>query len=267
MAHLTREGRERDVPIAEVRVGDFVVVRPGERIPADGKVVSGASAVDQSAFTGESLPIDKSAGDKVFAGTLNQFGSLTVVAEQIGVNTALARVADLVGSATSRKADLERIVDKLARWFLPAVLLAAFLTLVGWRIGTGSWQRGVIPALSVLVVACPCPLVLATPAAVMAALAWLARRGVVVRGSQSLERLARVDTFAFDKTGTLTQGALALGEIIPTAGLSAGEVLRVAAIAERQSEHLLARLLVSTADQRGLTTVAPVEFESFVIKI
>ncbi len=263
MAHLTQEGRERDVPIAEVRVGDFVVVRPGERIPADGKVVSGASAVDQSAFTGESLPIDKTAGDKVFAGTLNQFGSLTVVAEQIGVNTALARVADLVGSATSRKADLERIVDKLARWFLPAVLLAAFFTLVGWRIGAGSWQRGVIPALSVLVVACPCPLVLATPAAVMAALAWLARRGVVVRGSQSLERLARVDTFAFDKTGTLTQGALALGEIVPTAGLAAEEVLRVAAIAERQSEHLLARLLVSTADQRGLTTFAPVEFESF----
>ena len=263
MAHLTQDGRERDVPIAEVRVGDFVVVRPGERVPTDGKVVSGKSAVDQSAFTGESLPVDKSAGDKVFAGALNQFGSLTVVAEQIGSNTALARVAGLVGSAATRKADLERTVDRLARWFLPAVLGAALCTWVGWWIAVGSWQRGILPALGVLVVACPCPLVLATPAAVMAALAWLARRGVVVRGSQSLERLALVDTFAFDKTGTLTQGALALGEIVTTGELGPNDVLRAAAIAERQSEHLLARVLVTSAEQRGLRVAAPIEFESF----
>lgn len=263
IAHLTQEGRERDVPIGEVRVGDFIVVRPGERVPADGKVVSGKSAVDQSAFTGESLPVDKSPGDKVFAGTLNQFGSLTVVAEQIGANTALAQIAGLVGSAASRKADLERTVDRLARWFLPAVLGAAFLTLIGWRIAGGSWQRGVLPALGVLVVACPCPLVLATPAAVMAALAWLARRGVVVRGSQSLERLALVDTFAFDKTGTLTQGALELGEIVGTSGLDADVILRAAATAERHSEHLLARLLVSAAERRGIEVGTPQEFESF----
>ena len=263
IAHLTHEGRERDVPIGEVRVGDFLVVRIGERIPADGKVVTGRSAVDQSAFTGESLPVDKSAGDKVFAGTLNQFGPLTIVAEQIGSNTALAKVADLVGSAASRKADLERTVDRLARWFLPAVLIAALLTLIGWRIAGGTWQRGILPALGVLVVACPCPLVLATPAAVMAALAWLARRGVVVRGSQSLERLARVDTFAFDKTGTLTQGALALGEIVVTGTLSAEEVLATAATAERLSEHLLARLLVNSAETRGLPVATPIEFESF----
>ena len=263
IAHLTHEGRERDVPIGEVRVGDFLVVRIGERIPADGKVVTGRSAVDQSAFTGESLPVDKSAGDKVFAGTLNQFGPLTIVAEQIGSNTALAKVADLVGSAASRKADLERTVDRLARWFLPAVLIAALLTLIGWRIAGGTWQRGILPALGVLVVACPCPLVLATPAAVMAALAWLARRGVVVRGSQSLERLARVDTFAFDKTGTLTQGALALGEIVVTGTLSAEEVLATAATAERLSEHLLARLLVNSAEARGLPVATPIEFESF----
>ena len=263
MAHLNQDGRERDVPIAEVRVGDFLVVRPGERIPADGKVISGRSAIDQSPFTGESLPVDKSSGDKVFAGTLNQFGALTIVAEQIGVNTALARVAELVGSASSRKADLERIVDKLARWFLPAVLGAALCTWIGWRIVGGSWQRGVLPALGVLVVACPCPLVLATPAAVMAALAWLARRGVVVRGSQSLERLARVDTFAFDKTGTLTQGALALGEIVVLGDLGPDEVLRIAATAERQSEHLLARLLVTAAEARGLRVSAPTQFESF----
>ena len=261
-AHVTQEGRERDVPIAEVRVGDFLIIRPGERIPADGKVVSGRSAVDQSAFTGESLPIDKVPGDKVFAGTLNQFGSLTIVAEQIGVNTALSRVSELVGSAAARKAELERTVDRLARWFLPTVLLAALCTSIGWRIATGSWQKGMLPALGVLVVACPCPLALATPAAVMAALAWLARRGVVVRGSQSLERLARVDTFAFDKTGTLTQGTLGISQIIPTGPLDSDTVLRAAAIAERPSEHLLARLLVRTAEERGLGLPAPTFFET-----
>lgn len=263
LAHLTHDGRERDVPIGEVRVGDFLVVRSGERVPADGKVVSGRSAVDQSAFTGESLPVDKSAGDKVFAGTLNQFGPLTIVAEQIGSNTALAKVAELVGSAADQKADLERIVDRLARWFLPAVLGVAFCTLIGWRIATGTWQRGFLPTLGVLVVACPCPLVLATPAAVMAALAWLARRGVVVRGSRSLERLADVDTFAFDKTGTLTQGALELGEIIVTGSLSADDILRTAATAERLSEHLLARLLVTSAETRGLPVGTPRQFEAF----
>ena len=263
VAHLTtQDGRERDVPVKDVQVGDFVVVRPAERMPVDGRVVAGKSAVDQSAFTGESLPIDKAVGDRVFAGTLNQFGALTVVAETLGDQTALARVAQLVGAAQSRKADLERTADKLAKWFLPVVLGIAVLTLIGWRVGAGSWSRGVLPALGVLVVACPCPLVLATPCAVMAALAWLARRGVVVRGSQALERLARVDTFAFDKTGTLTQGALALGEVIPTSDLSSLDVLRIAAIAERHSEHLLARLIVRSAEERGLAIPAPAEFET-----
>ena len=263
VAHLTtQDGRERDVPVKDVQVGDFVVVRPGERMPVDGRVVAGKSAVDQSAFSGESLPIDKAVGDRVFAGTLNQFGAMTVVSEALGDQTALARVAQQVGAAQSRKADLERMADKLAKWFLPAVLTVAMLTLFGWRIGTGSWSRGVLPALGVLVVACPCPLVLATPCAVMAALAWLARRGVVVRGSQALERLARVDTFAFDKTGTLTQGTLALGEIIATSDLPPLDILRLAAIAERHSEHLLARLIVRTAEERDLAIPAPAEFET-----
>jgi len=261
-AHLVHEGHERDVAIADVRVGDFLMVRPGERIPVDGRIVSGRTGIDQSAFTGESLPRDAGAGDRVFAGTLNLTGAVTVVAEQIGRSTALAHVADLVGSAAARKADVERTVDRLARWFLPAVLIAALATLVGWRLATGAWSRGVLPALGVLVVACPCPLVLATPAAVMAALAWLTRRGVIVRGSLALERLARVDTFAFDKTGTLTQGALQLGEVISCSNLSANAVLVAAASAERPSEHLLARVLVSAAQSRGLELSLPDTFEA-----
>ena len=262
IAHRNRDGRELDVDLDELSIGDLVTVRPGERIPVDGQIVSGKSVVDQSPFTGESFPVDKQRGDRVLAGTLNQFGALTVVAESIGQGTALARVAQLVGTAASKKGDLERTADRMAKWFLPAVLAAALATLIGWRIATGSWQSGYLPALGVLVVACPCPLVLATPCAVMASLAWLARRGVVVKGSAALERLATVDTFAFDKTGTLTQGALALGNVIPTTGLSENAVLRIAAIAERNSEHPIARILVNAAEKRGLVIPTPVEFEA-----
>lgn len=262
IAHRIRDEKESDVPVEDLQKGDVLVIRPGERIPVDGHIVAGSSVVDQSPFTGESLPADKTVGDQIFAGTLNQFGALTVVADSLGDNTALARMAQLVGLATSRKASLERTADRMAKWFLPAVLLAAMATLVGWRIATGSWRDGIIPTLGVLVVACPCPLILATPCAVMASLAWLARRGVVVKGSAVLERLSTVDTFAFDKTGTLTQGALVLGEIIPVTGMSSDAVLRIAAIAERSSEHLLARIVVKSARERGLEIPLPQEFKA-----
>ena len=262
IAHRNRDGRELDVSLDDLCIGDIVTVRPGERIPVDGQVVSGKSVVDQSPFTGESFPVDKQRGDRVLAGTLNQFGALTVLAESIGTGTALARVAQLVGTAASKKGDMERTADRMAKWFLPVVLAAALATLMGWRIATGSWQSGYLPALGVLVVACPCPLVLATPCAVMASLAWLARRGVVVKGSAALERLAIVDTFAFDKTGTLTQGALTLGNVVPTTGLSESAILRIAAIAERNSEHPIARILVNAAEKRGLVIPSPSEFEA-----
>ena len=262
VVHLNRSGRDEDIPLTDVRVGDIVTVRPGERIPVDGQVVAGKSVVDQSPFTGESLPVDKQQGDRVLAGTLNQFGSLTLVAESIGQSTALAHIAQLVSNAAIQKGGLERTADRMAKWFLPIVLAATLSTLIGWRATTGSWQRGYLPALGVLVVACPCPLILATPCAVMASLAWLARRGVVVKGSAALERLADIDTFAFDKTGTLTQNALALGEIIPTTGLTVPTVLRIAAIAERNSEHPIARILVKAAEDRGFVIPQPIEFEA-----
>lgn len=257
---------EQEVPLEQVIVGDSVVVRPGERIPVDGLVAAGQSAVDQSALTGESVPADKAIGDHVFAGTLNQFGALQITATQVGEQTTLAQIVELVGQATQRKASLERTADRLARWFLPVVLGVAVLTLIGWRIASGSWSAGYLPALSVLVVACPCPLILATPSAVMAAMAWLARAGVVVKGSVALEHLASIDTIVFDKTGTLTRGELAVGNIV-TWGTSStcppgtsGQVenlpydetdlLRLAAIAEKRSEHPIARVLVREAEAR-----------------
>jgi Cu+-exporting ATPase len=262
VAHVVRGGREIDVAAGQVHVGETVTVRPGERVPVDGTVSAGTSTVDQSALTGESLPVDKETGAEVFTGTLNQYGSLSVVATKVGAETTLAQVVDLVAQATKQKTPLERTADRFARVFLPFVLGAAVLTLVAWRWSTGDWRDGFRPALAVLVVACPCPLILATPTAVIAAMAWLARKGVVVKGSAALEALATVDTMAFDKTGTLTRGELALTEMAALPPCTETELLRVAAIAERRSEHLLARLIVREAESRNLVVPAIDDFRS-----
>lgn len=259
-AHVLRDGNEFDVAIADVAIGEQVVARPGERIAVDGRVLSGATSVDQSALTGESLPVDKVAGDRVFAGTLNQFGAIVVAVERVGDGTTFGQIVQMVSTATARKAPLERTADRLARYFLPVVLLAAMATLVGWRLSTGSWSAGWMPALAVLVVACPCPLVLATPCAVMAALAWLARSGVVIKGSIALERLASIDTIAFDKTGTLTQARLAIGDVCSAAEIDETELLRLAAAAEKQSEHLLGRAIVAAAEERNVVVPRAVDF-------
>ena len=259
-AHVLRDGQELDLSLDQVVVGDVLVVRPGERIPCDGSVVTGSSAIDQSSLTGESLPVDKRTGDAVCASTLNQFGALTIAVEKVGSETTFGQIVEMVVAATNRKTDLERTADRLARYFLPAVLLVAIVTLTGWRVTAGNWRAGWMPALAVLVVACPCPLILATPSAVLAALAWLARSGVVIKGSAALERLALVDTVVFDKTGTLTTGQPAIGDVFCFGLLSPEDVLRIAAAAERYSEHVLGRLVVEEAGRRGLEVPVPQEF-------
>ena len=251
VAHVVIGDREQDIPLSEIVVGQTLVVRPGERIPADGPVLSGQSVIDESSLTGESLPVDKQPGDTVYSGTLNQFGALTIRAQKPGEHSTLGRVVQLVAQSHQNKTTAERTADRLAKYFLPAVLAAALLTLVGWRFVSGAWSPGFQPALGVLVVACPCALILATPTAVMAALAWLARHGVIVKGSAALERLADVDTFAFDKTGTLTAGQPGLGDIFHDPAYTPDEVLRTAAMAERRSEHVLARIIVREAEARG----------------
>jgi P-type Cu+ transporter len=262
-ARIVADGREEDVPVADVTVGQVVLVRPGERIPVDGVVRSGSSAVDQSALTGESLPLEKSVADEVFAGTLNQFGALEVEATRVATDSTLSKVVQLVAEATERKAPLERTADRYARMFLPVVLSVAVCTLIGWRLSTGEWRPGFLPALSVLVVACPCPLILATPSAVMAAMAWLARSGVVVKGSIALERLATIDTIAFDKTGTLTKGELETGTVVSLiSDVDETELLRTAAIAERRSEHPIARLICREVAERGCVVPGVYDFET-----
>lgn len=256
------DGVEETVDVADLNVDDVILVRPGERIAVDGTVLAGESAIDESALTGESLPVEKSPDSQVYAGTLNQFGAIEVKATQVGEETTLGSVVQLVAEATERKAPLERAADRYARLFLPIVLGVAICTLIGWRLSTGDWREGFLPALSVLVVACPCPLILATPSAVMAAMAWLARSGVVVKGTEALERLAEVNAVAFDKTGTLTQGQLELGTIIPEPGIDETELLRTAAIAERRSEHPIARAICLAAEERGCILPGLYDFEA-----
>ena len=261
-ARVLRDGVEVEIPTEQLAVGDRVVVRPGEQIAVDGSVVAGRSAVDQAVLTGESMPVDKGEGDPVFTGTINQFGRLEVRAEKLGAETTLGQVYRLLAEAHRHRSPIERTADLYARRFLPAVLIAAsvvFLATNGvvlWR-----WIGGIrpaidpMPALAVLVVACPCALVLATPAAVLAATARLARLGVLVKGGAAIEALARIDTIAFDKTGTLTEGKPELGEVIAftkDGGSTADEVLRLAAAAEQPSEHPLARMLVDAARSSGL---------------
>jgi len=263
-----RDGVEERVFVADLAPGEVVVVKPGAKVPADGMVLAGSSAVDVSALTGESLPVDKGPGDELLAGSLNGNGTLTFRVERVGEHTILGQVIELTGRALQDKSPLERQVDQLARYFLPAVLSLAALTFLGawllawWGTPGGSVYAAVrvaaYPALSVLVVACPCALVLATPAAVIATLGRLAGTGILIKGSSALERLAQVETFAFDKTGTLTEGRLEVGDILPLPGTTPQELLLWAASAESPSEHPLARAVLEAA--KGLALHTPSQF-------
>lgn len=254
---VLRDGVETRVFTSQLASGDHVIVKPGGKIPVDGVVLAGTSAVNAAALTGESLPQDKAAGDAVLAGSINLNGSLTIRADRVAKETLAGRVIDLTAAALGRKAPLERTADRYARRFLPVVFalaLAAFA--FNLFIASGTWsaaaRAALYPALAVLVVACPCPLVLATPAAVIAALGRLAGTGVLLKGGAALERLAEIDRIAFDKTGTLTTGELELGDIASFAKVPSEELLRLAAAIERGSEHPLARMLTAAAVARGL---------------
>jgi Cu+-exporting ATPase len=271
---LLRDGQEVRVLTPEVQVGDRVVVKPGGRVPVDGQVVEGRSNVDTSALTGESLPVDKGPGDPVLAGSLNQQGALVIEARRVREDTVAGQVIELTGRALKDKAPLERTADRLARYFLPVVLILAGLTfIVSLMLNLGSlggvrrdlaeaMARSIDPTLAVLVVACPCALILATPAAIIAALGRLAGTGVLIKGGSSLERLAEVEAFAFDKTGTLTEGRLELGDRVTLGRVTPDELLRVAASAEQRSEHLLAQLLLREAQAQGLALEPLEEFQA-----
>lgn len=242
-ARRLRDGEEQEVDAASLESGDFIVVRAGERIPADGVVQSGVSSVDESTITGEALPREKDAGDEVYSGTLNVSGMLRVEVTRAGAETTLSRVVALVEEAREQRAPVERLADHFARYFLPALLLAAALTFYF----TGDWLRTV----AVLIVACPCALILATPTAMVAAIGGLARRGILVRGGTVLEQAAKVDTLVFDKTGTITSGQFEVLRVMALAGTET-DVVRLAAAAESGSDHVLAQAIVAEAARRGV---------------
>jgi P-type Cu+ transporter len=261
---IAPDGTEADVELSDVQVGDILRVRPGEKVPVDGIVTEGNSSVDESMLTGEPIPIEKAAGARLIGATINGTGSLIMRAEKIGSQTVLAHIVQMVAQAQRSRAPMQRLADRVARWFVLAVLGVAVLTaLVWWFVGPE--PRGVyavLNAVSVLIIACPCALGLATPMSVMVATGRAATSGVLFRDAEALETLRRVDTLIVDKTGTLTLGRPVFARAIAVAPFADDEVLRVAASIDQGSEHPLANAIVHAARERGLTLAKPASFES-----
>ncbi|WP_322798158.1 copper-translocating P-type ATPase [Thermoflexus sp.] len=263
-ARVLRDGQEIEIPAGEVRVGDLLIVRPGERIPADGVVLEGRSAVDESMMTGESLPVEKGPGDRVLGGTINQHGLLKVEATHVGRDTVLAGMIRMVREAQGSRAPIQRLADQVSAVFVPIVMAVAALTFLGWlTIGGAGFTRAMVNAIAVLVVACPCAMGLATPTAIMVGTGRGATMGILFRSAQALEQLGRATVIALDKTGTLTQGRPVVTEVIPRADRTPEEVLALAASVEQGSEHPLAQAVVEAARTQGLPLEKPLGFSAW----
>ncbi|HEX2604838.1 MAG TPA: heavy metal translocating P-type ATPase [Oxalicibacterium sp.] len=250
-ARVRRDGIDTDIAIDAVRVGDIVVVRPGERIAVDGTVIEGSSHVDESLLTGESMPVAKQAGVQVAGASINAEGLLLIRTDAIGTETALARIIRLVENAQAGKAPIQKLVDKVSAVFVPVVLLIALATLIGWLLAGASIESAIINAVSVLVIACPCALGLATPTAIMAGTGVAARYGILIKDAEALEVAHRVDTVVFDKTGTLTEGKPAVAALLPQT-IAAAQLLRLAASIQQGSEHPLARAVTERAQSESI---------------
>ncbi|WP_273886883.1 heavy metal translocating P-type ATPase [Rubrobacter naiadicus] len=263
-ARLVRDGEEVDVPVEEVAVGDVVVVRPGEKIPVDGVVISGESAVDEAMITGESLPVTKREGDEVIGATINKSGSFRMRATKVGRDTALARIMRMVEEAQGSKAPIQRLADRISAVFVPAVILVAVFTFFVWLIvgPQPAFTHALLNAVAVLIIACPCAMGLATPTSIMVGTGRGAERGILIKGGEVLENARRVDTVVFDKTGTLTRGEPVLTDVIAGDGFTEEELLRLAAAAERDSEHPLGEAIVRGAEERGISPESPTSFEA-----
>lgn len=263
-ARVVRDGREADIPVEEVQVGDLVVVRPGEKVPVDGVIVGGTSTLDESMVTGESLPVTKGPGHPVIGATLNQTGAFRFRATKVGRDTMLAQIVRLVEEAQGSKAPIERLVDLIASRFVPAVIFVAIGTFVVWfDFGPApALTFALVNAVAVLIIACPCALGLATPLSIMVGTGKGAQHGILIRSAEALETAHKLDTLILDKTGTITRGKPALTDVVPVDGLDGAELLRLVAAAERTSEHPLGEAIVRGALERGLPLPEPAEFQS-----
>jgi len=261
---IRADGSEEEVQLDSVQVGDRLRVRPGEKVPVDGEVIEGRSAVDESMVTGESMPVTKEVGASAIGGTMNQSGALVIEAKKVGRDTMLSQIVQLVAEAQRSRAPIQRLADQVSGWFVPAVIVVAILAFVAWSIW-GPEPRmsfGLIAAVSVLIIACPCALGLATPMSIMVGVGRGAQAGVLIKNAEALERMEKVDTIIVDKTGTLTEGRPAVTAIVPAEGFTEDEALRLAASVERASEHPLALAIVRAAEERGLDLVPVADFDS-----
>ena len=261
---INADGAEEDVPLTHVHVGDSLRVRPGEKVPVDGVVTEGNSAVDESMLTGEPLPVSKRAGDKVIGATLNTSGALVMRADKVGSATVLAQIVQMVAQAQRSRAPMQRMADVVAGYFVVSVVAVAVLTFFAWGFfgPAPSWVYGLINAVAVLIIACPCALGLATPMSIMVATGRGATQGVLFRDAAAIENFRKIDTLIIDKTGTLTEGRPTFERAVPVAGVEANEVLRLAASLDQGSEHPLAETIVRAARERGMALSQPEGFES-----
>ncbi|WP_051886595.1 heavy metal translocating P-type ATPase [Sphingobium yanoikuyae] len=261
---LLLNGDEEEVSLDLIGVGDQLRVRPGEKVPVDGTVIDGGSSLDESMVTGESMPVTKKIDDTVIGGTLNQTGALVIAATKVGRDTMLARIVQMVAQAQRSRAPIQRMADRVAGWFVPAVILVAILAFVGWSLWGPEprFAHGLVAAVAVLIIACPCALGLATPMSIMVGVGRGARLGVLIKNAEALEQMEKVDTLVVDKTGTLTLGHPAVTAIIPASGHTEAEVLRLAAAVEQASEHPLALAIVDMARSRDLVLPPVSQFDS-----
>jgi Cu+-exporting ATPase len=265
--HATRlreDGGEEDVPLEDVRAGDRLRLKPGGRVPVDGAVIDGASAVDESMVTGESLPVEKTVGAKLIGGTVNGTGSLVMRAEKIGADTVLARIVAMVSEAQRSRAPIQRLADQVSSWFVPAVIAVAMLSFGGWMIwgSQPAFANALVAAVSVVIIACPCALGLATPMSIMVGVGKGAGAGILIKNAESLERFEKVDTLVVDKTGTLTEGRPRLSAIVAAEGYDDASVLSLAASLERSSEHPLATAILAAASERNIPLRKVADFQS-----
>ncbi len=261
---IAQDGAEEDIPLSHVHVGDTLRVRPGEKVPVDGVVIEGTSAIDESMLTGEPVPVTKRPGDKVIGATMNTSGSLIMRSERVGSETVLAQIVQMVAEAQRSKAPMQRLADRVAGYFVVAVVAVALVSFFAWGFlgGERGWLFGLINAVAVLIIACPCALGLATPMSIMVATGRAAAQGVLFKDAAAIEHFGRLDTLIVDKTGTLTEGRPVLEKAIPISGIDDAEVLRVAASVDQGSEHPLAAAIVSAAREKGLALARVEDFES-----
>ncbi|MRX51681.1 heavy metal translocating P-type ATPase [Paracoccus sp. S-4012] len=258
------DGTEEEVQLDTVHVGDRLRVRPGERVPVDGEVLEGRSAVDESMVTGESMPVTKEVGSKAIGGTMNQSGALVIEARKVGRDTMLSQIVQLVAQAQRTRAPIQRLADQVSGWFVPAVIVVAVLAFIAWSIWGPEprFAYALVVAVSVLIIACPCALGLATPMSIMFGVGRGAQNGVLIKNAEALEHMEKVDTIIVDKTGTLTEGRPAVTAIVPASGWAEADVLRLAASVERASEHPLALAIVRAAEERNIPLAPVADFDS-----